>query len=269
MIIDFHTHAFPDKIAEKTIDALSKKASIPPFSNGSVSGLVDKMEKAGVSVAVNLPVVTNPSQFESINRFAASINAEFAEKDRKIVSFAGIHPECDDIDGKMKWIKDQGFLGVKIHPDYQETFFDDERYIAILECAKEYDLIVTTHAGVDGGYPDAPVRCTPEMARKVIEKVGHKKLILAHLGANELTDEVIENLCGLDVYFDTAYVLRFVGKENFMRILEKHGEDRILFGSDSPWSDIAADVEALRSYKLEKETEEKIFCGNAKRLLGI
>ena len=35
-----------------------------------------------------------------------------------------------------------------------------------------------------------------------------------------------------------------VGKENFMRILEKHGEDKILFGSDSPWSNMAADVES-------------------------
>ncbi len=269
MIIDFHTHVFPDKIAEKTIDALSRKASIPPFSNGTYARLMEKMEQAGVDIAVNLPVVTNPAQFESVNRFAASINAEFAAKEQKIISFAGIHPNCEDIERKMAEIKSQGFLGVKIHPDYQETFFDDGRYITILECAKDLDLVVTTHAGFDGGYPDCPIRCTPERARRVIEKVGHKKLILAHLGANELIDDVIEELCGLDVYFDTAYVLRFVGRDRFMQILEKHGEDRILFASDSPWSDMAADADILRSYNLEKETEEKIFCNNAKTLLGI
>jgi predicted TIM-barrel fold metal-dependent hydrolase len=99
--------------------------------------------------------------------------------------------------------------------------------------------------------------------------VGHKKLILAHLGGNQLTEAVIDTLCGTDVYFDTAYSLRFVGKESFMKILEKHGEDKILFASDSPWSDIASDAEILRSYKLNKKTEEKIFCENAKKLLGI
>ena len=269
MIIDFHTHVFPDKIAEKTIDALSSKASIPPFSNGTISGLIDKMQKSGVEISINLPVVTNPTQFDSVNRFAAGINVEFAQKDTKIISFAGIHPDCDGIEEKMAQIKAQGFLGLKIHPDYQETFFDDEKYIAILECAKALDLIVVTHAGFDAGYPDSPIRCTPERARKVIEKVGHSKLVLAHLGANELTDGVIENLCGLDVYFDTAYVLRFVGKENFLKILEKHGEDKILFASDSPWSDMGADAQILRSYKLGKETEEKLFCSNAKALLGI
>jgi predicted TIM-barrel fold metal-dependent hydrolase len=138
-----------------------------------------------------------------------------------------------------------------------------------LECAKDLDLIVTPHAGFDAGYPDAPIRCTPERARRVIEKVGHKKLILAHLGGNQLTEAVIDTLCGTDVYFDTSYSLRFVGKESFMKILEKHGEDKILFASDSPWSDIASDAEILRSYKLNKKTEEKIFCENAKKLLGI
>lgn len=269
MTIDFHTHVFPDKIADKTIDALAKKASIPPFSNGTVAGLVEKMDRSDVSVAVNLPVVTNPSQFDSVNRFASVINSEFADKDKKIVSFAGIHPACEDIEGKMSWIKSAGFLGVKIHPDYQETFFDDERYVSILECAKELDLIVTTHAGFDGGYPDAPIRCTPDRARRVIERVGHKKLILAHLGANELIDDVIENLCGLDVYFDTAYVLRFTEKEKFLKLLEKHGEDRILFASDSPWSDIAGDVRILKSFSLGKTTEDKILGENARKLLNI
>ncbi len=269
MIIDFHAHTFPDKIAQKTIDFLAAKANIPPYSDGSVSGLMERIEKAKVDLAVNLPVLTNPAQFESINRFALAINADFAENGGNILSFAGIHPACEDTRGKMKWIKEQGFLGVKIHPDYQETFIDDEGYIKILKCAKELDLIVTTHAGVDGGYPDSPVRCTPERAKRVIDKVGHSKFVLAHLGANEMADEVYDILAGEDVYFDTAYILRFIGREKFVKILEKHGEDRILFATDSPWSDIAGDVEILKSFDIGKETEDKIFGGNARILLGI
>ena len=84
-----------------------------------------------------------------------------------------------------------------------------------------------------------------------------------------MSDEVIEKLCGLDVYFDTAYVLRATSKETFLKMLEKHGEDRILFASDSPWSSIKNDVEILRSFDLEKETEDKLFFKNAKKLLGI
>ena len=70
-------------------------------------------------------------------------------------------------------------------------------------------------------------------------------------------------------YFDTAYILRFIGKEQFEKILRKHGEDRILFASDSPWSDIKNDVDILRSFNLEKSVEDKIFYRNAMKLLGL
>lgn len=269
MIIDFHTHTFPDKIAQKTIDYLAAKGNIPPFSDGSVAGLFESMSEAEVDIAVNLPVLTNPSQFENVNRFAMGINQAFEGQSRRIISFAGIHPACDDIKGKMRWIKDQGFMGVKIHPDYQETYFDDEGYIRIISAAKELDLIVTTHAGVDLGYPDSSVKCTPDRAKKVIKRVGHSKLVLAHMGGSEMSDEVCNLLCGEDVYFDTAFVLRFLSKEMIMRIIEQHGEDKILFASDSPWRSIKSDVEIVKYLELSKETEEKIFCSNAKKLLGI
>ena len=269
MIIDFHTHVFPDRIAEKTIGALSHKASIEAFSNGTASGIIEKMEKADVSIAINLPVLTNPASFDSLNGYAKGLNEEFADKERKIISFAGIHPRCEDIEGKMANIKASGFLGVKIHPDYQGAYFDDEGYIRIIECAKALDLTVLTHAGLDVGYLDCPIHCTPKRILRVIEKVGHKKLVLAHLAGIDALENMMNYVCGSDVYLDTAYVLRFVGKENFIKILEKHGSEKLLFGSDSPWTDMAADVDILRSFKLEKETEEKILFGNAKALLGI
>ena len=268
MIIDFHTHVFPDKIAGRTIALLSEKGGIPPFSDGTVNGLVEKMEEAGVSLSVTLPVLTNPAQFDSVNRFAMELNHAFADKEKRLISFAGIHPLCDHIDEKMRFIKESGFIGVKLHPDYQQTFIDDEAYVNILACAKEYDLVVVTHAGVDGAYRDT-VHCPPERALKLIRKVPHAKLVLAHLGGNEMSEQVIDMLCGEDVYLDTAYVLRATSKETFERILQKHGADKILFATDSPWSSIAQDVEILKSFSLDAATQEKIFYENAKTLLGI
>lgn len=269
MIIDFHTHIFPDKIAGKTIEILAAKSGFTPYSDGTVDGLVNELWRADADVAVTLPVLTNPAQFDSVLRFAESVNEAFEGKEKRLISFAGMHPACEDIEGKMSLIKEKGFKGVKIHPDYQGTFITDEGYVKILRCAKENDLIVVTHSGIDGGYRDQPVRCAPEAVREVIRKVGHSKFVLAHYGANELYDETYDVLCGEDVYFDTAFTLGVIDERNFRRILEKHGDDRILFATDSPWSSIKRDVEILRSYNLGKETEEKILSGNAKRLLGI
>lgn len=269
MIIDFHTHIFPDKIAQKTIDLLAQKANVSPSTNGSTAGLLQAMERGGADIAVNLPVLTNPLQFESVNRFAKETNERFAGADRQIISFAGIHPACEDIEGKMTWIRENGFRGVKLHPDYQETFITDAGYVRIMECARDLDLIVVTHAGVDAGYSGCPVRCAPSLAKELIQKVPYSKFVLAHYGGNELFGEVYDLLCDEDVYFDTSYVLRYIGEETFKKILSRHGEDRILFGSDTPWSDIRKDVEIIQSFALNQQTEEKIFCGNAKKLLGI
>lgn len=270
MIIDFHTHIFPDRIAEKTIEYLSLKGNISPFSDGTKNGLFDRLREAQADIALNLPVITNPTQFDSVNRFAKEVNESFAQSRNKgIMSFAGIHPLCDDLDEKMKWIKNNGFLGIKLHPDYQETFIDDEKYERILALAKELDLIVVTHSGADIAYRGYPVRCTPDRVLKLIRKVRHPKLVLAHLGASEMSEEVYEKLCGEDVYFDTAFVLRFTDKDTFTKIVKKHGDDRILFGSDSPWSGIERDIDIIRSFDLPKNTEDKIFFKNSKKLLGL
>lgn len=269
MIIDFHAHIFPEKIAAKTVSLLADKCKMTPYSDGTVNSLLYKMSESGVDLSVILPVVTNPKQFDSINSFAAEINSLYRDKTPGLLSFGGIHPLCEDIPGKMKRIKEMGFLGVKLHPDYQETFIDDEGYVQILSMAKELDLIVVTHAGADPGYRDFPIRCTPERARNLIKKVPHSKLVLAHFGANELYDQVLSTLAGEDVYFDTAFALRSVDEGFFKRLVEKHGEDRILFATDTPWSDIGSDIERIRSFGLSKTVEEKIFSENAKKLLRI
>ena len=269
MSIDFHTHIFPDKIAESTVSMLMEMGGIPSFSNGTEAGLLQKMEDSGVDLSITLPVLTSPKQFGSVNRFAAEINEKYKNKKRRLISFAGIHPRCENIPEKMRYIKNAGFLGVKIHPDYQSAYITDEGYIEIVRCAKEHGLIVVTHSGADIGFRGQPVRCTPALAKEFINKVKYEKIVFAHLGASEMQTDVYNILAGEDVYFDTAYVLRFTEAEFFKKLIAKHGSEKILFATDSPWSDISGDIELLRSFSVGKETEEKIFSQNAKELLGI
>ncbi len=269
MIIDFHTHCFPEKIAKSTIESLEKKSDGKAYTDGTALGLIKALERAGADIAISLPVLTKPTQFDSVAKFAISINEEYADKDKKIISFAGMHPLCDDIKGKMKFLKDNGIKGVKIHPDYQGTFIDDDGYLEILKCAKDLDLIVITHSGIDDGYKDLPVKCPPELVKKVIEKVNHNKFVLGHYGAHKQWQKVLELLCDFDVYFDTAFTLHEIEEDLFKKILLRHGEDKILFATDCPWRDIKDDLEILKSYNLEKDTLDKILYKNAKKLLEI
>lgn len=268
MIIDFHTHVFPDKIAAPTIAALASKGGVTPYSDGTREGLNKRLCAAGVDLAVNMPVMTKPTQFESVIGFAKTINEERMSGGR-ILSFMGMHPDIEDIEGAVKRIYDEGFLGFKIHPDYQETYFDDEKYVRIISEAKKYGLTVLTHAGPDIGYVGCPVRCTPTRVLRLLDRVGgYSRLILAHLGGGGIYSEVYETLCGEDIYLDTAFSLDFTSRDEILRLIEKHGADRVLFATDSPWADISRYVREIGALGLDEVSEAKIFSENAMRLLA-
>jgi len=93
--------------------------------------------------------------------------------------------------------------------------------------------------------------------------------VLAHLGGHAMWDDVERLLVGRDVYFDTAMGFECFPTEQFLRIVRNHGADKILFGSDSPWSNASREIEILRSLPLDKKEKEQILSLNAKRLLGL
>ncbi len=263
MIIDFHTHTFPDKIAEKTISYLAEKGGIPPYREGTLSSLKESMRKAGIDYSVILPVATAPRQVESINRLASELNGHDG------ILYAGaIHPDCENIDEILDDIKASGLFGIKIHPDYQGVYFDDERYINLMRAAAERDLITVTHAGLDVGYPD-DIHCTPDRIVNVLDKLDgiiDNKLVLAHLGSCDMPDDVIRLIAGRNVYMDTAVVLdRY--PEKAKQVIAAHGYDRILFATDTPWADQKHFVELFHSFGYNDDALEKMFYKNALKLL--
>ena len=265
MIIDFHTHIFPDGIAPKTIPFLEQRSGVKANTDGMLKGLLLAMENSGVDLSVVHPVVTKPSQFESVNTFAKYVNDSCQGK---LISFGGIHPDCEDYKSKLEYIKSLGLLGIKLHPDYQGVFIDDVRYMNIIEYADELGLMILTHAGVDIGLPE-PIHCPPDRMRKVIDVIRPKKMIVAHLGGWKQWEQVCEYLVGEPIYLDTAFCFDYISSEMFQNIWEKHDKDKILFATDSPWGEAKKTIEQLRKMSLGEEETEDILANNAKKLLGF
>ena len=263
MIIDFHTHIFPDKIAERSIEFLSAKSGVKNKIDGTAAGLVKSMEDGGVDLSVVLPVATKPQQFDSITRFAAEINEKY---DGKLLSLGGIHPLDTDYKQHLKTLKNAGFKGIKLHPDYQDIFIDDINCKRLIYEASALDMIIVVHAGEDIGYGD-PVHCPPQKTLDMINEIHPEKLVLAHLGGWEQWDDVLELLCGLDIWLDTAFCFEYIKPEMFDKILKKHGHKRILFATDSPWSGQKDYVERIERLLPDKAVRDAVTCGNAKELL--
>lgn len=262
MIIDFHTHMFPVKIAKGTLEFLASVCHTEPFTNGTYEGLEASGAGAGVDISVALPIVTKPSQFDSVNKFAA------AHQEGRILSFGGIHPDSSDYKGQLLQLKHMGFKGIKLHPDYQEVYFNDIRCKRIVDYASELGMIVSVHAGADPKCPK-DIHCTPLMAAELIDEVRPEKLVLAHMGGNDQWDEVEEFLVGKQVYFDTGVVLGRIPDEQFIRIVRMHGSEKILFATDSPWAGQKEFVDYLNHMDITEEEKQQILGENACRLLCI
>lgn len=266
MLIDFHTHTFPDKIAAATIKALSKQAQIPAHTNGTMQGLMDSMSRDGVDISVVLPVATNPAQVEKINRRALEANA-LSDK-TGVISFGAMHPEFADYKNELRWLKGNGFQGIKLHPDYQKCCADDPAVLNIIEEAESLGLYTTLHAGIDIGYPD-PVHCAPTHAKRLVDTLHPTHVILAHTGGWKQWDAVIELLTDKSLYFDISFSFGVITTEQFLAILRQHGSDHLLFGTDSPWDTAAHTLSELKKLPLTQAQMDDICYKNACRLLNL
>ena len=263
MLIDFHTHCFPDKIAESAVKKLAYDAGgLERYTDGTVDGLKKLMRESGVDAAVVLNIATNTHQMQNVNNFAASINNE-----KDIFAFGSVFPKSPDALDELERIKALGLRGVKFHPEYQSFFVDDEKMKPIYKKISELGLITVFHAGEDYGFAP-PVRCTPERMRRAL-KWFDSPVVAAHWGGLGYAAEVAEKLCGLDIYFDVSFGYAQLSRENAKRIVEKHGAEKLLFGTDAPWQTAQMEHRLLDTLELSDAEKEMIYSGNAKKLLGI
>lgn len=286
MLIDFHTHTFPDELANKVILKIAGDASIRHYTEGTNSSLLESMDRAAVDMSVILPVVTKPSQCETINRVAKDVNDRYFPR---LLSFGGIHPDNTDYKEILKALAESGIKGIKLHPLYQGVAIDDIRNLRIIDCASELGLIVVIHAGKDLSFPGD--FADPERISRMLDEVHPEKIVLAHMGSYARWEEVYSLLCGRGAYLDTSFSLNPVrplkdtqegrdslaansmlvsplNRELFRKMVEKNGVDHMLFASDSPWGDQKETFELVDEC-LDGSEKEAVYYGNALRLLEL
>lgn len=259
---DFHTHAFVDALAERAVGQLAETSGIEPYTNGTVSGLREAMKKKNIDGCLVLPVATKPSQQKNINNWAADIMGD------GIYCCGSIFPGAEDALEEITRIKSLGLYGVKFHPEYQLFYPDEERMIPIYEKIAEEGLFAVFHGGYDPLSPDF-IRGTPERFARVAERVPQLTFVAAHLGAMNQWDKVEECLAGKysNVYFDVAVIAGHIENDRLLRIIRKHGADKILFGSDCPWDNPYNEIEMLENLLLTEAEKELIYYKNAERLM--
>lgn len=270
MLIDFHTHIFPEKIAAKTLELLAGALLLPSVHGRYARRASFIDERSG---GRHLRRASRSNEAVAV-RFDKRFRRRGKQNPGAYLLRAGIHPDCENPEEKLDFLAGAGFRGIKLHPDYQGVYIDDGRYIRIIRHAVSLGLCVVLHSGVDVGLPD-PVHCPPERAARMLDavypdgKIEKPLIVFAHSGGYQMTGQVKKYLCGKNVWFDLAYTLGKYDAETSLDIIRAHGADRILFATDSPWSPQPEDAAKLLRLGLTEEEEELIRWKNAAGLLGL
>ena len=175
---DAHAHIYPGKIAEKATGSVGEFYHIPMQNVGLPHILAQRGEEAGIDRFLVCSVATKVEQVRSINQFIQ----EKCQKYPQFIGLAAWHQDVADIQGEMDDIQRRGLRGIKLHPDFQRFYIDDERMFPVYEEAHRRGLpgysewedarreLSGTNVYIDTS--SSLFAVTPEQARKSIDHFG-------------------------------------------------------------------------------------------------
>ena len=258
LIIDTHTHIFPDKIAANAVKSIGKFYDYPCYGDGTLEGLIRCGTAAGVSKFVSHSVATTPGQMRHINDFI--MGAHNAYPDR-VIPFAAMHPDVPEIEERVEEIIAMGFVGVKLHPDMQQFQIDEPRSLRMLRLL-EGRLPVLIHTG-DWRYDNSG----PRHILRVREALPDLTMICAHLGGWSEWEKAAGLLPGNGLYVDTSSSLHALEPSHAADIIHAFGVEYVMFGSDFPMWTPDMELKKFDRMPLTEAERELILGKNAERLL--
>lgn len=275
MTIDFHTHNFPDHIAQRAVEAMTAKLdeSIRPWGDGTLGRQMEDMARDGVDRAVMCPVATKPEQAEAIVRYAKEINGgKYGEAAAKaIVTFGSLHPADAELTKHIDMFLEAGMKGIKIHPYYQEFSLADPGMGGFFRSVRDAGLVVVSHCGQDPGYMDAPIECGPDEILEMFRNAPgiEERFVAAHLGGFfGAPAGAADKLLGTGCMIDTAVLEVGLEDPEAVRIIREWPAERMVFATDYYWTRQKSVKDWVCKHRESAADREKIFSANALKLLG-
>ncbi len=261
-LIDVHTHVFPEAIAQRAADNIGAYYGIPMQGNGTVE-MMKRRVPAGVDCRfVISSAALKPQNVLHGNDFllkAAAENAEF-------IPFGSVHPAMGEAAAlaELERIASLGVKGIKLHPDFQYLYIDGAEMLPIYKKCAELGLPVLFHVGDKNTDYSTPTRVL-----RVCDAIPELVVIAAHLGGYSVWDTAKDSLIGTEVYMDCSESRPFLTIEETYDLIERHGVDRVMFGSDYPVFCTDSAFELTDELPLTPEEKEQLYWGTAAKLFGV
>jgi predicted TIM-barrel fold metal-dependent hydrolase len=262
MVVDCHAHVYSDDIACKVIPRIEDVYGAKSVHPATVDGILSAMEAGGVDRALVLTSINRPEHVESTNSWCAGIQ----DSREKLLFFGGLHPFFENPLEELERIKDLGLLGIKLQPNAQRFYPDDERFFPIYEKLSELNMGLAFHCG-DEVIPFKPLYAHPKHFKQVLESFPDLIIQLAHLGGYKTWDSLQSVLGYGNVWYDTAFCPRNISDKELLSIVEEIGVSRVLFGTDFPWTDPGREKRELE--RILAEDAVKVLEENPQRYLSL
>jgi predicted TIM-barrel fold metal-dependent hydrolase len=261
LIIDTHTHIFRF-LGRRTI-----------LSKAKLGSLRDSMTNSGI----RLSIVLNVAQTDELRESNTSI-LKLLSDCRNLIPFISIDPSWSEkqILNEIERCNMSGAKGLKLHPIAQRFYPNDRALWSCYAKCQELRWIIVFHTGYSFTH-EGKKYVRPSLLDDMLFDFPELVVIAAHLGG-EYCDEIPELANRHEnIFFDTSLaVFHGEGKRykpfptsQTIRIIEKTGADRILFGSDFPSRSQIGSIEGIMSLPLSNYEKEMILGRNAERLLSI
>lgn len=261
-IIDAHVHIYPDVIADKAIEGISKFYDGMIMQNsGKVCDLVETMRQSGIDKAVVCSVATSKKQVSRINDFMA-----LQLQRKELHPLATLHPDMDryEIIDEVARIKAMGLKGIKLHPDCQCFKLNGERGLRLFDAISDFDLPVLVHTG-DKRFDYSHPKYMVEIARDYPDI----RFIAAHFGGWSEWEDALRYKGLKNVWFDTSSTLYQLDGQIAKSVLFSLGIERFMFGTDYPMWNCSEEIERIYELDLGEKNNELVFHKNAERLFAI
>jgi predicted TIM-barrel fold metal-dependent hydrolase len=151
MIIDSHTHIYPDHVAGKAVRTIidNTKGWVNAYTDGTFDSLLASMDRAGVDISLVLTIATTPGQGCGILKWLK----QMIDSSPRLVYFGSVHPYDPNTKDIISEMIDMGIQGLKFHPAYQDFPVDSKEAYKVFEEALKKDLALYFHSGFDISMP--------------------------------------------------------------------------------------------------------------------
>jgi hypothetical protein len=209
--------------------------------------------------------------------------AEYVARDSdRLVGFLSVDPTVDGWEREMRDGREGlGLSGIKLLPMYAGFYPDDERLTPLWRYAEREGLPVLLHMGTTF-IAQAPLAYTlPRLIEPVALRYPGVRMVMAHLGHPYEGECVVTMRKHANVYADvSALHYRPWQLYNSLMLVQEYGVwDKVLFGTDFPFTTVDASVAGIRGLngmlegtalpRLDVDAIERMFHRDTAGILGI